>query len=372
MDERRAFALLARAPGLRAGQLRAAVASIGELSRVAGGHGPAERQARDAAHFPVAARTFLERPPEALIDSDLRWLDATGGQLVACTSLEYPPLLRTLPRAPAVLWVLGVTGVLRASAVAIVGARRATPGGCATAHEFAAVFARAGVSVVSGLALGIDAASHSGALDAEGTTLAVCAHGLDRIYPKEHAELACRIRERGALLTRFAPGAAPRRAHFPERNRDLSGMSLCTLVIEAGRASGSLLTARAAAQQGRPVFAVPGSVRNPLAAGCHELIRGGARLVEQPWELLEAIRISFTEQKLKSVSPDPAARPDAAFALDKDSEILLDALGFEPVSINMLVERTGLPSGSVASLLLILELRGRVVPHPGGRYCRVP
>jgi DNA processing protein len=372
MDERRACALLARAPGLSAPQLRAAVAMHGELTRVAGSHGREQRQAREQAHFPNAARAFLEAPPDELIDSDLRWLDASGAQLLPCTAPEYPPLLAMTPGAPPVLWVLGEAQLLTTRAIAMVGARRATPGGCATAREFASAFARAEVTVASGLALGIDAASHAGALEAGGATLAVCAHGLDCVYPRQHEALARRIRERGALLTRFPPGSPPRRAHFPQRNRDLSGMTLCTLVVEAARLSGSLLTARAASQQGRPVFAVPGSVHNPLAAGCHALIRSGAGLAESPDTLLEALGICSVKQVLASVPARLECRLPGGSTLDKAAEILLDALGFEPVSINTLVERTGLPSGSIASMLLILELRGRVVPHPGGRYCRIP
>jgi DNA processing protein len=372
MDERRACALLARAPGLQASQLRAAMARLGELAWVAGSHGAEAREAREQADFPARARAFLESPPDALIDADLRWLDASGAQLVPSTAQDFPPLLAAVSGAPAVLWVLGDRAALTTRAIAMVGARRATPGGCATAREFAAAFARAAVAVASGLAIGIDAASHSGALEAGGRTIALCAHGLDRVYPHEHADLALRIREHGALATRFARCTPPRRAHFPARNRDLSAIALCTLVLEAAKASGSLLTARAALQQGRPVFAVPGSVRNPLAAGCHELIRGGATLATEPQQLLDAIAVFPSEQELRIDPAGPAARRARGPALDKDSEILLDALGFEPVSINTLVERTGLPSGSIASMLLILELRGHVVPHPGGRYCRAP
>jgi DNA processing protein len=372
MEESRACALLARAPGLRPEQLRSAVAKVGDLGRVAGACNWAERGAREEAGFAVRTTRFLDDPPRALIEADLRWLERSGAQLLPCTSARYPPLLQTISGAPPILWVLGDANVLAAHIIATVGARQATPGGCATAREFAAAFARAGLTVASGLAVGIDAASHSGALAAGGTTIAVCGHGLDRIYPPEHDDLARGIREQGALVSRFPPGSPPRRSHFPQRNRDLSGMSLCTVVLEAARASGSLLTAYAAMQQGRPVFAVPGSVRNPLTAGCHELIRRGAKLAERAQDVLDALDISSVGQEFAPGAVQPSGGSAAGRELDKDSEILLDALGFEPVSINTLVERTGLPSGSIASILLILELRGRVVPHPGGRYCRLP
>ncbi len=351
MDERRACALLARAPGLTVQQLREAAACAGSLESLA------------ARHEPTTSR--------ALIDSDLSWLDRSGAFLVPCTSELYPPLLAATAGAPPVLYVLGNPSVLAASQIAMVGARRATAAGCATARELAAGFARAGLAVTSGLAVGIDGASHEGALVTQGVTLAVCAHGLDRLYPRDHEELALRIRERGALLSSFPPGAPPRREHFPQRNRILSGLALATLVVEAARGSGSLTTARYAMQQGRPVFAVPGSIRNPLAAGCHQLLRQGARLIESASDVLGDLGISFSDQELAGGLSPGSAPPAAAPPLDKDSEILLDALGFEPVSISTLVERTGLTSSRIASTLLILELRGRVAPHPGGRYCRL-
>ena len=363
--------MLARTPGLAACQLRSAVARLGDLSRVAGGHGLLEHRAREEAGFGPRALTFLASPPEPLIEADLGWLRSSGAALLPCTSSRYPPMLATVPGAPPLLWVLGDESVLSRPLIAMVGARRSTPAGCVTARRFAATFARAGVAVASGLAVGIDAASHSGALT-EGTTIAVCAHGLDRVYPAQHRHLAQRIAERGALVSRFPPGCAPTRARFPQRNRDLSAMALGTVVIEAARASGSLVTAHAAMRYGRPVFAVPGSIHEPLAAGCHELIRSGARLVQTAEQVLEELDLCSAKQQVASASgPEPAGAA-APGALDKDSEILLDALGFEPVTINTLVERTGLPSGRIASMLLILELQGSVIPHPGGRYCRIP
>lgn len=343
--------MLARTPGLTARKVRAAAACAGGLGE-------------------VAARCGME-PPRALIDTDLRWLDRSGGALVPCTSPLYPSLLAETAAAPPVLYVLGDPSVLAARQIAMVGARSATAAGRDIARELAAALARAGIAVTSGLAAGIDGASHEGALAAEGVTIAVCAHGLDQVYPREHAELARRICARGALVSRFPPGAPPRRRHFPARNRLLSGLALATLVVEAARGSGSLITAHYAAQHGRPVLAVPGSIRNPLAAGCHELLRRGARLVESASDALRELGISFSDQELAGGAPAGSVRPAEAPPLDKDSEILLDALGFEPVSISALAERTGLASGCIASMLLILELRGRVALHPGGRYCRL-
>ncbi len=343
--------MLARARGLTVPQVRAAAACAGSLEAL-------------AAHSGFAT-------PQALIDSDLNWLDRSGATLVPCTSELYPPLLAGTAGAPPVLYVLGNPSVLAARQIAMVGARGATAAGLATARELATAFARAGIAVTSGLAVGIDGASHEGALAAGGVTLAVCAYGLDWLYPRDHLELARRICERGALVSRFPPGAPPRREHFPQRNRILSGLALATLVVEAARGSGSLTAARYAVQHGRPVFAVPGSIRSPLSGGCHQLLRQGARLIESASDVLVDLGISFSDQELAGDLVRGSARPGLAPPLDKDSEILLDALGFEPVSISTLVERTGLESGCIASMLLILELRGRVAPHPGGRYCRL-
>ncbi len=343
--------MLARASGLTARRVRAAVARGGGLEE-------------------LAAREGLAAP-QALIDADLRWLDRSAGALLPCTSPLYPPLLAETARAPSVLYVLGDSRALATRQIAMVGARSATASGRATARELAGAFAGAGIAVTSGLAVGIDAASHEGALDAAGVTIGVCAHGLDRLYPREHGALARRIRARGALVSSFPPDAPPRRSHFPQRNLILSGLALATLVVEAARGSGSLITARCAMQQGRPVFAVPGSIRSPLSRGCHQLLREGARVAESACDVLADLGFSYSDQMLVRSASRGAAASAAASPLDKDSEILLDALGFEPVSISTLVERTGLASGCIASMLLILELRGRVAPHPGGRYCRL-
>jgi DNA processing protein len=355
MDERRIAALFARTPGLTAQDVRAALARAGDL--------PGAVELIRAAGARAA--------PEALLDGDLRWLDASGAAAVLCTSALYPAQLAQAGAAPPVLYALGDVRTLTAPCVATVGARRATPQGLATAREMAVDFARAGLAVASGLAVGIDAASHQGALEAGGTTLAVCAHGLDLLYPRQHRALAQRIRTSGALVSRFPPGTPAARWRFPARGRMLSGLALATVVVEAARGSGSLVTARAALRQGRPVYAVPGSIRSPVSAGCHALLRCGAQIAESAANVLSGLEIP-SENQLSMTTTGLAPRPSGAGGpLDKASEILLDALGFEPVSLNTLVERTGLPSGGIASLLLALELAGRVAPQPGGRYSRL-
>jgi len=363
MDAMRARALLARAPGLSAEQLRALIAaSGGEPARAA------ESRAAREVQLPPAARSFLSCPDEPALDADLAWLTVSGARIVLCTDPDYPPLLGETVGAPAALYVLGSAPALSSPQLAMVGSRNPTPSGQQTARAFAAWFARAGLTVTSGLALGIDAASHEGALSVEGHTVAVCGTGLDRVYPQQHEGLAARIRVRGALVSEFPPRTAPLRQHFPRRNRIISGLSLGTLVVEAARHSGSLITARLAAEQGREVFAIPGSIHNPVSRGCHQLIRDGAKLVEEAADVLAELRISVPKETLTAARSHPQEPP----ALDKEYEMLLDALGFEPATIDVLVARTRLASESVASMLLILELQGRVAALPGGRYGRLP
>jgi DNA processing protein len=251
----------------------------------------------------------------------------------------------------------------------MVGSRSPTASGRETARSFAEFFARVSIAITSGLALGIDAASHEGALLVPaGVTIAVCGTGLDVIYPRRNAELARRIRERGAIVSEFPPRTAPRPSHFPQRNRIISGLSFGTLVVEAANSSGSLITAQHALEQGREVFAIPGSIHNPLSRGCHKLIRNGAKLVEGAADVLSEV-LNFlppqTLAALRSTRATVAGRPPP---LDKEYEILLDALGFEPANIDVLVVRTGFSSDSVQSMLLMLELQGRVEPHAGGRF----
>jgi DNA processing protein len=252
--------------------------------------------------------------------------------------------------------------------VAMIGARNPTPGGRATAMDFAQQLALAGLTITSGLAVGIDGASHEGALLAGGHTVAVCGTGLDEVYPRQHAGLAHRIREQGALVSEFPPRTPARRQNFPRRNRLLSGLAAGTLVVEAALESGSLQTAGLAARQLRKVFAIPGSIHNPLAHGCHELIRRGAELVQAPAQVLSGLEISLTGEGLGSDRRVACNRS----RLDNEYEMLLDALALEPATVDLLAERLGLSCASVASMLLILELERRIAPHPGGRYGLLP
>jgi DNA processing protein len=250
----------------------------------------------------------------------------------------------------------------------VVGARTPTPGGLDNARAFAHELALAGLVITSGLALGIDAAGHEAALQAGSATVAVAANGLDRVYPARHRKLARRIARQGALVSEFPIGTPPRAEHFPRRNRIISGLSLGVLVIEAGLRSGSLITARLGAEQGREVFAVPGSIHNPLARGCHRLIRQGAKLVEDAEDVLEELPPAAdlgTSPRSSPVEPErPVSEPD------EDYQRLMEALGYDPVSMDTLIERSGLTAEAVSSMLLIMELKGMVSLNPNGTYCR--
>ena len=363
MDAVAVRAVLARTPSLRADHVRALLtAAGGDITRIL------EPATVASAGLTPAARRFLTCPDSAALRSDLTWIAASGARLCLSTDADYPPQLLESAGAPAVLFVLGDVSALASRQLAIVGARSATVTGRKTARDFASRFAGAGVTVTSGLALGIDAAGHEGALLAGGRTVAVCGTGLDRLYPAQHIALAAQIRQRGALVSQFPPGTPPLRCNFPRRNRVISALSLGTVVVEAARGSGSIITARHALKQGRAVFAVPGSIHNALARGCHDLIRGGATLAESAAEVLTQLGISPSNEQL---TRQPAGLRQIR-TLDKEYEMLLDAVGFEPATLDCLVARTGLPGGSVASMLLVLELEGRVAPYPGGRFGRIP
>jgi DNA processing protein len=279
-----------------------------------------------------------------------------------------------LDDAPSVLFVWGDVGCLRLPQLAIVGSRNPTPAGRETAESFAAHLARTGLTVTSGLALGVDAAGHRGALKAGGKTIAVCGTGLDIIYPREHESLAQQIALNGALVSEFAPGVQATRFNFPRRNRLISGLSLGTLVVEAALRSGSLITARLAAEQGREIFAIPGSIHNALSKGCHQLIRQGAQLVETAQDIfdeLAPLAATLLDTPLPALIRQNTDRAEVfSTPLDKDYKILLDAVGFEPAGVDLVIHRTGFKADEVASMLLILELQGLIESYPGGLYIR--
>ncbi|KPK56612.1 MAG: hypothetical protein AMS22_00515 [Thiotrichales bacterium SG8_50] len=314
------------------------------------------------------AASFVRRADAEPIEQDLRWLEQPTAHLVTWGSAVYPTLLADIADPPPALFVLGDVGVLCQPQLAIVGSRNPTEPGRETARAFAAHLASAGLVVTSGMALGIDAAAHEGALSARLPTIAVTGTGLDRVYPARHRELAHRIGSVGALVSEFPTGVGPLAANFPRRNRIISGLSLGTLVVEAAPQSGSLITARLASEQGREVFAIPGSIHNPLARGCNALIRQGAKLVESAADIIEELGpISGVERKPAQLVAGGVVEE---FSLDADHARVLECLGHEPTAVDTVVARSGLTPEAVCSMLLVLELHGHVTSAAGGHYCR--
>jgi DNA processing protein len=339
----------------------------------------------------------LRRADERQLDADRAWLDASGHHLLPFDDPRYPALLGDTPAPPAALWVAGDPNVLWQPQVAVIGSRNPTAGGRDNARDFAAELSRQGMTITSGLASGIDSVAHAAALDAGGYTVAVAGTGLDTVYPESSRPVAARIRAQGALVSELPPGTPARRAHFPSRNRIISGLSLGVLVIEAGLRSGTLITARLAATQGREVFALPGSIHNPMAKGCHRLIRDGARLVENVAEVMQELAVlagqlavSLGSQLAGEAAPGAAAldkraanrkltpddespkapADDRPWETDPDYRKLWDCLGHDPVPVERIIRQTGLTAPAVSAMLLMLELRGMVEAHAGAGYSR--
>lgn len=290
------------------------------------------------------------------------WLADPGNRLLTLADSDYPQALLEVPSPPPLLYAKGAISWCNHPAFAIVGSRNATGQGKVNAQEFAHVLSDAGLTIVSGLALGIDAAAHRGGLNGASRTIAVVGTGLDTVYPSRNHDLAHSIAAEGLLLSEFPLGTPPLAANFPRRNRLIAALGKGCLVVEAAVSSGSLITARLAGEQGREVFAIPGSIHSPLSKGCHALIRQGAKLVENAGDILEELQfqrplpVSFVETE----SPLPSAQPD-----------LLSLIGFEPVTGDTLIAAHGFDAGRLASALTMLELEGHVEQLPGGYWQRV-
>ena len=374
-DELLAWLTLLRAPGLGGAGLRALLQRAGTARAIC--RDP--RSLRASAGLDQTALEWMADPDTARLDADLAWLAQPGHRLLRCDEADFPPQLETIPQPPAALFVAGDPAALLGPQVAIVGARSATAQGLANARDFARTLSHAGLTVTSGMADGIDGAAHAAAIEAGGQTVAVIGTGPDLVYPRKHHDLAARIVGQGAIVSEFSPGTEARPDHFPRRNRLIAGLSLGTLVVEAGLQSGSLITARLAAEAGREVFALPGSIHNPLAKGCHRLIRDGARLVETAAEVIEALGPAAQAQgaglraKLEAADTPEASQSSGGGdrGQDPDYASLLAALGDAPASLDELAERTRLPPAALSSMLLLLELEGVVGPAVNGRWQRV-
>lgn len=289
-------------------------------------------------------------------------------------------MLKRISSPPAALFVEGDPNSLWQPQVAVIGSRNPTAGGLDHARAFSVELCRQGMAITSGMASGIDSAAHEAALEAGGTTIAVTGTGLDLVYPATGAKLAARIPEQGVLVSEFPPGTPAKRSHFPARNRIISGLSLGVLVVEAGLNSGSLITARHAAEQGREVFALPGSLHNPMIKGCHRLIREGARLVETCGDIMAELAPMAAELAMElKASLEPAENPEpqasgagSNLLSDPEYQGIWEVLGYDPKPVDRIAAQTGIRVQSVASMLLMLELEGMVEVHEGSRYSRKP
>lgn len=324
---------------------------------------------------PTLATALAQVPAgvQGHVDASLAWLRRPAAgvrrQVLHLADADYPRALLNIEDPPLVLYVMGQTGSGWPRSIAIVGSRNPTPQGLSNAHQFASALAQSGLVVVSGLALGVDAAAHEGALEGAAAdqlaTIAVVGTGIDRVYPRQNQELSDRIGERGLIVSEYLLGTPPLAANFPRRNRIISGLSEGTLVVEAALQSGSLITARMAAEQGKEVFAIPGSIHSTQSRGCHELLRQGAKLVASAQDVLEellpglaAAPRSGRQFAAADAPPDPAAGR------------LLELLGFDPVSLDTLVDRSGTSTAELQARLLELELSGHVARLPGGLFQR--
>jgi DNA processing protein len=361
-DELAAWLRLLETPGVGLGAARRLLAAFGSPEAVF----DAGTSARRALLGPQAA-TALETPPDrlpALLDATCRWLEEPAEaprHVITLGEPGYPAAWLETADPPLLVYAVGRLELLRAPAIAIVGSRNPTPQGAENARAFARALGDAGLTVVSGLALGIDGAAHDGALGSTGSTVAIVGTGLDSIYPKRHLGLARRIARDGLMVSEYALGTPPLAPNFPRRNRLIAGLARGTLVVEAALQSGSLITARMAVEAGREVFAIPGSIHSPQSRGCHALIRQGAKLVETAQHVLEELRLEASGSDAGAGSGAPAAgRRDA----------VLDALGHDPVTLDALAARTGWPLHELSAHLLDLELAGEVARLPGQLFQR--
>ncbi|WP_407279317.1 DNA-processing protein DprA [Aromatoleum evansii] len=382
-DDLAAWLRLTLLPGIGPERQRSLLAAFGLPAQVFA----AGRSAVAAVAGADTADLLLAAPDEARIAAALAWAAEPGNHILTLGDTAYPRGLLEIPDPPVLLYVKGDPALLSSNALAIVGARSATPGGVANAQAFAQHLAGAGLTIVSGLALGIDAAAHRGALEqADGKTVAVIGTGADRVYPARHQALAREIALRGAIVSELPLGTPALPHNFPRRNRLIAGLARGVLVVEAAVGSGSLITARLASECGREVLAIPGSIHSPLARGCHRLIRDGAKLVETAADVLDELAWGESARPPVQPSPRSAARgrkraaedasqalfppPAPEAGLPPEQAAVLDALGHDPLDVDTLAARSGLTLDALYAILLSLELDGRISRLPGGRFQR--
>lgn len=358
-SEQAAWLTLTLAPGLSDSALRGLLRKFGSPEAVLAQpastlSGLLDRSVADA---------LKADPTRERVEAAIRWLAQPDNHLVTLADSDYPRLLLECGDPPSVLYLKGRRELLGAQCFAVVGSRNPTPQGAANAEAFARTLSDAGLTITSGLALGIDAAAHAGGLAGAASSIAVVGTGLDIVYPARNRALAHRLAEQGALLSEFPLGTPGRAGNFPQRNRIISGLSLGCLVVEAALASGSLITARLAGEQGRDVFAIPGSIHSPLSKGCHQLIKQGAKLVDSAADIL--VEVGRAPEGARVPSSGQRGKKRAGAAQD---DPLLAAIGHDPVTLDTIVARSGLPPETVQARLLSLELDGVIAPLPGGKF----
>src|SRR5262245_51400817 len=345
-------------PGLGAASVRAMLRQFGLPQAIL-----QRKRAELAAFAPQQTLDALDSSEvRDAVGRSLEWAGVPGHAIITLADENYPRTLLEIADPPALLYAAGRTELLSRPALAIVGSRNASAQGERNAETFARALSDAGLAIVSGLALGIDAAAHRGGLAGASGTIAILGTGIDVVYPRRNAELAAEVARRGLLLSEFSPGTRPAAHNFPRRNRLISGLAQGCLVVEAALASGSLITARAAADQGREVFAIPGSIHSPLSKGCHALIKSGAKLVESADDVLAELGGWRRSGYASTTDAEAGTHSDTA---------LLAHMGHDPVDVDSLCQRAGLSAEQVSSELLRLELDGRVAALPGGLYQRL-
>ena len=346
-------------PGLGNQGICQLLAAFGSPEKI---YGASHQQLRDI--VPAAVVSEIAKGPDfALQGMVSAWLQQPNNHFVTLADASYPQSLLDIPNPPPFLYAKGRLELLNVPSIAVVGSRNASPQGEKNAEEFSAALSRQGLCIVSGMALGIDGAAHRGALRASGATIAVVGTGMDIVYPARHRNLAHQIAEHGLIISEFALGTPSRAPNFPRRNRIISGLSQGCLVVEASLQSGSLITARLAVEQGREVFAIPGSIHSPQAKGCHQLIKQGAKLVDDMQDILDEMKWSARAIPAALVVDQPG---DA-----QQEEPLLEVIGYDPVSMDILAARSGLTMERLSAMLLMLELEGKVSTLPGGRFQRI-
>lgn len=345
-------------PGLGAATLRRLLREIGDPSRIFS----CSHAQLSAVVSPSIARHILAGIKNAEVETVFSWLEDSKNSIMTWADRDFPQSLLQIPDPPPLLYVKGRRQLLSLDSFAVVGSRHASPQGLRDAESFSCALSNSGYCIVSGLALGIDASAHRGGMIGSSTTLAVVGTGLDIVYPSANRDLAIAISEQGTIISEFPLGTPAKAGHFPRRNRIISGLAQGCLVVEAAPQSGSLITAKLAADQGKDVFAIPGSIHSPLSKGPHQLIKQGAKLVETAQDILDELGFRSVASRLTE---------DVAMTSDNASEQLLIQLGFDPADVSSLADRCGLTPETVCAMLLPLELEGRVVVMPGGFYQRI-